>query len=130
VTTLDAESNSALSRVLSKADNLGATVFSVALPTGDPSKLADPTPTQVALYDVARRRLQLISDRTGGRLDPINRLEEMGRIYAEVAASVRALYTIEYQSSDDRRDGKWRKISIEVDNPQLVVKTKPGYFAK
>ncbi len=130
VTTLDAESNSALSRVLSKADNLGATVFSVALPTGDPSKLADPTPTQVALYDVARRRLQLISDRTGGRLDPINRLEEMGRIYAEVAASVRALYTIEYQSSDEKRDGKWRKISIEVDNPQLVVKTKPGYFAK
>ena len=54
----------------------------------------------------------------------------MGRIYAEVAASVRALYTIEYQSSDDKRDGKWRKISIEVDNPQLVVKTKPGYFAK
>lgn len=125
-----APANEVFGRVLDATDKQGVTIYPLALPTGDPFKLADPTPIQISLYKVARKRLQTLADNTGGRLNTINRLEEMGKLYAEVAASVRTLYTIEYQSSNDKRDGKWRKITIETSDPALVTKTKPGYFAK
>lgn len=124
------ETNEQLNRVLNKADAQGVTIYPLALPTGDPFKLADPTPMQIALFYAARQRLQILADRTGGTLNTINRLEEMGRLYAAVAAELRTLYTIEYQSTNDKRDGKWRTIRVEVDNPELISKTRQGYFAK
>jgi Ca-activated chloride channel family protein len=119
-----------LRRILNKADLLGVTVYPLALPTGDPSKLADPTVRQVEMYKAARLRLQTVADRTGGTLHAINRLEDMGGIYAVVAAEIRTLYTIEYQSQNEKHDGKWREVSIRVDNPNLISRTRPGYFAR
>jgi len=43
---------------------------------------------------------------------------------------LRALYTVEYQPTNSRRDGKWREIKIETSNPELISKTRQGYFAK
>ncbi len=119
-----------LNEVLQTASKQGVTVYPLALPTGDPAKLADPTPLQIEMYSVARKRLDILATRTGGQLNAINRLEEMGKLYAQVAANVRSLYTIEYQPKNDKRDGKWREIKIEVDMPDLISKTRPGYFAK
>lgn len=124
------ETSEILNRVLSKSDAMGATIYPLALPTGDPSKLADPTPMQVAMYKAARTRLQIVADRTGGTLNAINRLEDMGRIYAMVAADLRALYTIEYQPINDKRDGKWRAVKIVTSDPELISRARPGYFAK
>ncbi|MEO8071782.1 MAG: VWA domain-containing protein [Acidobacteriota bacterium] len=124
------EKNDVLSRLLNRADAQGITIYPLALPTGDPFKLADPTPTQIAVFSAARSRLQILAERTGGTLNKINRLEEMGRLYAAVAADLRALYTVEYQSSNDKRDGKWREIRVDVNNPELISRTRQGYFAK
>jgi Ca-activated chloride channel family protein len=129
-TAIKPEADANLNRVLNRADRQGITIYPLALPTGDPSKLADPTPIQMAMYNAARARLQILADRTGGTLHAINRLEEMGRLYATVAAELRTLYTIEYQSTNEKRDGKWRAIKIEVNNTDLISKTRQGYFAK
>lgn len=129
-TALKPETSEILNRVLGKSDAQGVTVYPLALPTGDPFKLADPTPIQIAMFTAARNRLQILADRTGGTLNAINRLEEMGKLYAAVAADVRALYTIEYQPTNAKRDGKWREIKIETSNAELISKTRQGYFAK
>jgi VWFA-related protein len=129
-TAINPESSNILSKVLKKADLLGVTIYPLALPTGDPAKLADPTPRQVAMYNAARARLQLVADRTGGTLHAINRLEDMGNLYATVAADIRTLYTIEYQPQNEKHDGKWRTISIRTDNPNLISRTRPGYYAR
>jgi Ca-activated chloride channel homolog len=130
LTAIKPEKNDLLNKILEKADKQNVTIYPLALPTGDPKRLADPTPMQFAMYDAARNRLQLLADRTGGKLNAINRLEEMGRFYASVAADIRSLYTIEYQPINDKRDGKFRNIKIEVNNPNLIARTKQGYFAK
>jgi VWFA-related protein len=127
---INPENSDALNRVLNRSDVHGITIYPLALPTGDPAKLADPTPAQIAMFSAARTRLQLLAERTGGTLNTINRLEEMGRLYANVAADMRALYTVEYQSTNDKRDGRWRAITIEVNNPELISRTRQGYFAK
>jgi VWFA-related protein len=124
------EASDILKRVLDRADLQGVTIYPLALPTGDPGKLADPTPRQVAMFKAARTRLQIVADRTGGTLNAINRLEEMGRIYGIVAADLRTLYTVEYQPANSARDGKWRTIRIDVKNPDLISRTRQGYFAK
>lgn len=129
-TAIKPDASEVLRRVLNKADLLGATIYPLALPTGDPAKLADPTPRQIAMYKAARARLQAVADRSGGTLHAINRLEDMGNLYAQVAAEIRTLYTIEYQPTNDKRDGKWREISIKTDNPNFVPRTRPGYFAR
>lgn len=129
-TAIKPEASETLSRILSRSDAQGVTIYPLALPTGDPFKLADPTPRQVAMFKAARERLRIVAERTGGTLNAINRLEEMGRIYAQVAADMRTLYTIEYQPTNDKRDGKWRSIKIDVKNPDLISRTRQGYFAR
>jgi VWFA-related protein len=129
-TAIKAETSEPLNRILNRSDVQGVTIYPLALPTGDPFKLADPTPRQIAMFKAARERLQIVADRTGGTLNAINRLEEMGRIYATVAADMRTLYTVEYQPTNDKRDGKWRAIRIDVKNPDLISRTRQGYFAR
>ena len=129
-TVLKPETSEILNRVLSKSDAQGVTIYPLALPTGDPFKLADPTPMQITMFSAARSRLQILADRTGGTLNTINRLEEMGKLYAAVAADLRALYTVEYQPNNSKRDGRWREVKIETSNSELISKTRQGYFAK
>lgn len=130
LTALKPEANPTLARILDRADRLGVTIYPLALPTGDPAKLADPTPLQVAMWTAARSRLKLVADRTGGTLNAITRLDEMGRLYAVVAAELRTLYTVEYQPQNLTRDGKWRTIKVEVSEPDLIARSRQGYFAK
>ena len=54
----------------------------------------------------------------------------MGKLYNAVAADLRTLYTVEYQPTNDKRDGTFRSIRIEVRNPELLARTREGYFAK
>jgi len=102
---LNPDNSAELNRVLESAGKQGVTIFPLALPTGDPTKLADPTPLQVEMYSVARKRLDILATRTGGQLNAINRLEEMGLQNAPVAANLRTLYTIEYVRINGTIDG-------------------------
>ena len=129
-TAIKPETNETLRRVLDRADAQGVTIYPLALPTGDPAKLADPTPRQIAMYTAARTRLKMVADRTGGTLNSIRRLEDMGTLYALVAADLRTLYTIEYQPTNEKRDGKWRAIKVDVDRNDLIPRARQGYFAR
>jgi len=129
VASIDPKASSELNSVLSAADKLGVTIYPLALPSGDPKRLPLQSPVITAIYAAARSRLQNIADRTGGRLYEIQRLDQMARLYAEVAADLRSLYSVAYRGAPGR-DGKWREIRIEVAQPELLARTRPGYFAR
>jgi Ca-activated chloride channel family protein len=123
--------SAALRAVLDAADRQGVTIYPLALPSADPTKLLPLTPQQSAIYASARVRMQALADRTGGRLHEIRRLEDMGRLYAEVAAEMRTLYSLAYQSTGARaRDGKWRAITVEVTRADAIARSRPGYYAR
>ncbi|MDQ2920011.1 MAG: VWA domain-containing protein [Acidobacteriota bacterium] len=131
VSSIDAKASSALNAVLSAADRQGVTIYPLALPSGDPKRLPLPDPIITGIYSAARTRLQNLAERTGGRLNEIQRLDQMARLYAEVAADLRSLYTVAYQPPSGRaRDGKWHDIRVEVMQPELIARTRPGYFAR
>jgi VWFA-related protein len=130
-TAIKAGANSQVNSVLSEADREGVTIFPLALPSGDPKRLPLPDPSIIAMYAAARTRLQLLADRTGGRLHDIRRLDDLAKLYAEVAADLRTLYSIAYQPPNPGvRDGKWREIRVEIARADLVASTKPGYYAR
>ena len=130
-TAINAEASSQLTSVLTDADRQGVTIFPLALPSGDPKRLPLPDASIVAMYRAARTRLQLLADRTGGHLNEVNRLDELAKIYPQIAAELRTLYTIAYRPSNPgMRDGKWRTIRVEVAHADLVARTKPGYYAR
>lgn len=123
-------SSAELNAVLASADRQGVTIFPLALPSGDPRRLPLPGPDITGIYAAARSRLQALAERTGGRLNEINRLENMAQLYREVAADLRTLYTVAYQPSGDRVRGKWHEIRIEVPRSDLTARTKTGYYAR
>ena len=83
------------------------------------------------MYTAARARLDLLANRTGGRLHEIRRLDDLSKLYAQVAADLKTIYTVVYQPPNpSSRDGKWREIRVEVARGDLVASTKPGYFAR
>lgn len=131
IKAIDGKTSSALNAVLSSADRQGVSIYPLALPSGDPKRLPLPDPVITGIYSAARARLQNLADRSGGRLNEIQRLDQMARLYVEVAADLRSLYTVAYQARSERsRDGKWHEIRIDVTQPDLTVRTRPGYFAR
>lgn len=125
------EASAPLTTVLNSADRQGVTIYPLALPSGDPKRLPIPGPDITGIYAAARARIQSLASRTGGRLTDINRIDQMARIYPTVAADLRTLYTMAYQARGDRpRDGKWREVRVEVVQPELTVRTRPGYYAR
>lgn len=131
VAAIDPKASAALNSVLTAADRQGVTVYPLALPSGDPKRLPLQDPVITGIYSAARARMQNLADRTGGRLNEIQRLDQMARLYVEVAANLRTLYTVGYRPPTERsRDGKWHEIRVEVAHPELTARTKPGYFAR
>ena len=128
--TIDPHSSPELKNVLASADRQGVTIFPLALPSGDPKRLPLQTPNIVGIYAAARARLQSLADRTGGRLNDINKLQYMAQLYREVAANLRTLYTVAYQPQGERVRGKWHEVKVEVGRSDLTARTKPGYFAR
>jgi len=130
-TAIKPEANSEVITVLNQADREGVTIFPLSLPSGDPKRLPLPDPAITAMYQAAHLRLQLLANRTGGRIHEIQSLTDMAKLYAQVAADLRTLYTVTYQAPNPgTHDGKWREIRVEIARADLVASTKPGYFAR
>jgi len=52
-------------------------------------------------------------------------------LYPRVINDLRTVYSISYRPSNRAPDGKWRKVNVELPNrPELVARTKKGYYAK
>lgn len=125
------DSSGSLNAVLRAADRHGVTIYPLALPSGDPKRLPFLEPVQTAIYNAARTRIQTLADRTGGRLNEIRRLEDLGRIYAEVAAELRTLYTVVYRPINTTTPaGRLRTIRIELSRPELIARTRSGYYGR
>jgi VWFA-related protein len=131
IASVKPDASAALNSVLGAADRQAVTIYPLALPSGDPKRLPFLIPAQTAIYSAARSRMQTLADRTGGRLNEIRRLEDLGRIYAEVAAELRTLYTVVYRPiNTGTPPGRLRSIRIELSRPELIARTRSGYYGR
>lgn len=81
-------------------------------------------------YRVARDRLRILAEITGGTMFYAARLEDLDQAYQQVASQLRAIYSLGYYPSNTRRDGNWRRIKVKVRGKNLSVQTRAGYYAR
>lgn len=66
---------------------------------------------------------------TGGRAFFPSREAELQWADERVTEEVQQRYVLAYTSTNQRIDGTWRRIDLQVSNPRWQVRTRPGYFA-
>jgi len=81
------------------------------------------------LYESARRELREMADKTGGHVYPVKLLQQLDSVYAQIAAELHTQYSIAYYPSNEKHDGKWRNVKVEIKRPGFMARTRPGYRA-
>jgi VWFA-related protein len=83
------------------------------------------------MADDARRTMQLLADESGGTLYTTANLDSLNEVYERVLEDVGRVYCLGYQSKNDKRDGTWRSIRVEIPtHPELKVRSRSGYYAR
>jgi Ca-activated chloride channel family protein len=72
--------------------------------------------------------LRRLAEDTGGRAYFINDVRQLDAIYTEIYEAIAASYTLGYVPVADAAGGDWRALSVAVDRPGVVAKTRAGYY--
>jgi len=70
-----------------------------------------------------------LTEDTGGRLIIVNSEKRMEEAFDQISEELRSQYTLGYYPTNNSRDGKFRKIKLDVDNHDLKVLARKGYYA-
>lgn len=73
--------------------------------------------------------LKKMSEETGGRLFHVSRSEGLEYIFQQIQEEMRSQYLISYSSSNETRDGAFRKLEIRPKDKSLKVQARKGYYA-
>ena len=75
------------------------------------------------------RVLRRLAAETGGRtFFPANE-DQLQVVHAALADDVQNRYLLTYTPTNQRQDGKWREISVQVAESGYRIDARPGYFA-
>lgn len=71
-----------------------------------------------------------LARQTGGSAFLPNKFEDLDAVFRQIATELQAQYLLGYYSTDDRSDGGFRKIAVNVPKrPELRVRARQGYYA-
>ena len=102
-------------------------------------KLGDATIHSIQFGDRSRhsevfhnaRFLRAISDTTGGSYALASSLDQLDDLYDRILDELHSQYSLGYVSANTRRDGRYRKIEVEVRRPDLgkvEIRARRGYY--
>jgi Ca-activated chloride channel homolog len=87
------------------------------------------------MQGVDESSLRKISERTGGRAFFPRDEAELRKAFTQIQIEMRSQYLIAYEPTNQKRDGSFRKIEIQMQNAELAKQKvslthRQGYFAK
>jgi VWFA-related protein len=97
-------------------------------PTRFPPVIGGPGGSASGDYAAGRDYLNKLSEYSGGLV--FDGRDNLSSTFAEVAKELASQYSIGYYSSNPKRDGKFRKVEVKVDQQGLVARTKRGYYTQ
>jgi VWFA-related protein len=122
----DGEDTSSLvsdDQVLELAKKGNVTIFAISLRPPRTSTFDTEAPDRAAFF------LTALARETGGRSYFPAGLPQIDGVYDKIADELRTQYALGYVSSNPMRDGKWRRIAIEITQGNLMLRHKQGYYA-
>jgi Ca-activated chloride channel family protein len=72
--------------------------------------------------------LKQLAQETGGRAFFPTDINQLADIYGQISDELSSQYTVGYTSKNTKRDGAWRRVVVRVGRPNLLARTKQGYF--
>jgi len=96
--------------------------------TGDLPDVPDPE-TGISRRQKARAFLTRLAQETGGKVYFPDSMEQLGKIALEISAELRTQYVVSYTPTNDKRDGTFRRIKVEVadaSNEKRTAVTRTG----
>jgi len=89
--------------------------------------------SQLGSGRTGRALIEELSDLTGGHAFFPDSVYDLEDICTKIAVELKNQYVLTYRSTNAVKDGKWRKIRVQVDGPKgvgrLNVRFKNGYYA-
>ena len=123
----DNKSRYNLEKALTAVARGKVTVYTIGLLSTGPSMYGLPG-------DTGKHALKQLALVTGGASFFPKSVDEVEAIATRIAQDLRNQYTIGYRSSNEKRDGSWRKVEVRINppkkTPKFKVRTKQGYYAR
>lgn len=73
--------------------------------------------------------IERLVDLSGGRALFVERSEQLDQPFAEILEELSNQYIIGYESSNDKRNGAWREVKLEIPGTNYSVRARQGYRA-
>jgi Ca-activated chloride channel homolog len=112
----DQNSASSMKRVEARLETSDATIYTIGLGRS----VRDHTLAAI---------LDHMADISGGRAFLIDNASELDRVFGSIVEELSNQYLLSYASSNDKRDGTWRTIQVDVTGKQYRVRHRKGYRA-
>ncbi len=74
------------------------------------------------------RQLREAVGESGGRIQFLTSIDQLEDAFAEILAELREQYVLGYYPTDDRGDGSWHKVRVQVSRPEVELRTRGGYY--
>ena len=119
----DGEDTSSLvsfEEVLDLAKRSETAIYAIALRGND---------VQAKGFREAEFVMRTLAQETGGRAFFPARIEDLAGVYAQIADELASQYTLGFTSANQRRDGAWRRLVVQVSRANITPRTKKGYYA-
>jgi len=117
---LDTHSKATTDKAVESALAVGATIYAV-----------DMSATEGAGFHNVQSAgvLRSFADKSGGRFVATPGGPALRDAFASIAEELGHQYTIAYRPLNQKRDGKWRKLEVQMSRADLVVRTRKAYRA-
>ncbi len=70
-----------------------------------------------------------LAEDTGGRMIYVRSEKNIEEAFDQISEELRSQYTLGYYPSNNNKDGKFRKIKVDVNNSEFKVLARKGYYA-
>ena len=95
--------------------------------------IVDAYNSQLGTGHSGRAMIEELADLTGGRAFFPDTVYDLEDICTKIAVELKNQYVIGYESTNEAKDGKWRKLRLKVNPPKglprLNIRNKSGYYA-
>ncbi len=119
----DNTSRNSLEKTIREIQRTNTVIYTIGL-LGDEAKKSK---------NKAKRALQQIAQASGGLAFFPENVEDVHSICEQVAHDIRNQYTLGYYPTNDRHDGSYRSVQVDVIPPRgrgkLVARTRNGYYS-
>ena len=121
---MDTGSDIGLTNVIEMAQSAGVVVYSI--------KYANPMRFVSLMATIAQavsHGMERLSRETGG-LTFANPGRKISEVFSQIESDLRNMYVLGFTPPNDARDGAFHKLDVMTTRPDLVVRSRDGYWAR